>query len=266
VTSPRVLLALVLWLGPTGAAAESSVWLPLPDAFEAVQADTYDEVSGERVGNAELSMQRTPEGLVRMSARTGIDGAARTELSALLEPNEAGDALRLLTQRSESHDESGISLGVLSIDHRKGTARCGVPAGTEKAAKTVELPADDRVVNVPLNLLFHELVLGETDEVSFQVLLCRFGARIVNAKAKVAGGDAAAGAGLIEVQYNMDFGMLSSVVAPFMPRLSFWFDKDSTSPWVGHRMPLFSKGPNVLVVRTGFTPAILGAIPTDAGS
>ena len=55
---------------------------------------------------------------------------------------------------------------------------CGAPPGSEAPETSVELPVSDRVVNVPLNLLFQRLVTGETEEISFQVLLCRFGARL----------------------------------------------------------------------------------------
>ena len=65
--------------------------------------------------------------------------------------------------------------------------------------------------------------------------------------------------GLLEVEYNVDFGMLNSLAAPFLPKLSFWFDPDSPGSWIAHRMPLFSKGPTVLVVRSGFTPTQLQA-------
>jgi hypothetical protein len=65
---------------------------------------------------------------------------------------------------------------------------------------------------------------------------------------------------LVEIRYTLDFGpILSRLAAPLMPELSFWFDKNSPGTWVGHRMPLFSRGPTVLVVRSGFSPNLLGA-------
>jgi len=233
------------------------VILPLPSVFGNIPAETWDAESGKRVGEATMSVVRRPDGLIEMVGISGIDGSAKTEARAVLEVVPGGDGLRLLSQSSESHDESGQSLGVLSIDHTQGKATCGVPPGSGKAPAVVELPANDRVVNVPLNLLFHELVTGESEHVAFQVLLCRFGARLIPARASVTGPRKKGGTGLLEVVYNVDFGMLNSLAAPFLPKLSFWFDPDSPAAWVGHRMPLFSKGPTVLVVRSGFTPAQL---------
>jgi hypothetical protein len=36
-----------------------------------------------------------------------------------------------------------------------------------------------------------------------------------------------------------------------IPRLSFWFDPTTPTPWLAYRLPLYSKGPEVLVVRDG---------------
>jgi len=243
----------------SGALAESEVILPLPSVFGNIPAETWDAESGERVGEATMSVVRRPDGLIEMVGASGIDGSANTLARAVLEVVPGGDGLRLLRQSSESHDAKGRSLGVLSIDHQEGRATCGVPPGSGDSPAVVELPAQDRVVNVPLNLLFHELVTGKTEQVSFQVLLCRFGARLIPARAKVIAPLQKDGSGLLEVEYNVDFGMLNSLAAPFLPKLSFWFDPDSPGSWIAHRMPLFSKGPTVLVVRSGFTPTQLQA-------
>jgi hypothetical protein len=234
------------------ARAESAMLLPMPEAFGAVDGGTFD-ATGHRVGQAQMSAAKRPDGRIELSARSGIEGSARTQASALLEPAEDGRSLRLLSQRSESFDESGASLGLLSIDHAKRTANCAAPDGG--SAQEIELPDLDHVVNVPLNLLFQQLVRGETEEVAFQFLLCRFGARLVDARAELAG---AAEGGLVEVRTKLDLGpLLSSVAAPFLPTLSFWFDRAHPGSWVAHRMPLFSKGPTVLVVRSGVSPAQL---------
>jgi hypothetical protein len=249
-------LALAAALGPlvAGAArAESSVLLPLPDSFGQIEAGTFD-TAGQRVGAARMSVVRRPDGRVELEARSGIDGSARSTVSALMELSEGGKALRLVSQRSESFDTSGVSLGILSIDHDARIAHCGAPPGSEAPETSVELPVADRVVNVPLNLLFQRLVTGETEEISFQVLLCRFGARLFDAHARRAS-PAAGQNGLVEVRYELDLGpLLSPMAAPFLPTLSFWFDRDEPGAWVAHRMPLFSQGPTVLVVRSGISP------------
>jgi hypothetical protein len=246
-------IALCAALAGGAARAESELALPLPESFGEIDAGTFD-VAGHRVGEARMSVVRRPDGTVELSARSGIDGSARSHVSALMAPGAGGRALRLLSQRSESFDEAGASLGVLSIDHERGRASCGAPPGSGDAESALELPDPDRVVNVPLNLLFQRLVTGEAEEIGFQVLLCRFGARLIDARAQVVPA-AAAGRGLVEVRYELDLGpLLTPMAAPFLPTLSFWFDRGAPGSWVAHRMPLFSQGPTVLVVRSGFSP------------
>jgi hypothetical protein len=72
-------------------------------------------------------------------------------------------------------------------------------------------------------------------------------------EAWVVGGLAAKnGRHLIEVQYRPDLGNVISIVARgFAPRLSFWFETGAPFHWMGHRIPLYSGGPEVLVLRDG---------------
>jgi hypothetical protein len=243
-------------LGVAAARAESALLLPMPESFGEIDGGTFD-ATGHRVGEARMSVEKRADGHIELRARSGIEGSARTVASAVMELVEAGKSVRLVSQRSESFDESGASLGVLSIDHRSGTARCGAPPGSGAEDAEIALPAADSVVNVPLNLLFERLVRGHAEELSFQVLLCRFGARVVDAHAELAAKPPGAG-GLVEVRYSLDLGpLLSGVAAPFLPTLSFWFDRAHPGAWVAHRMPLFSRGPTVLVVRSGVSPAQL---------
>jgi len=124
----------------------------------------------------------------------------------------------------------------------------------------VDLPEDDRLVNVPLNLLFQPIVRGEAEELRFQILLCGNGPRIVTAVARIAESDLAGpdGATLLRIQYELSLPkLLARMVQRWLPNLSFWFDPSEGGAWIGHEMPLYSKGPTVLVVRRGFAPAHL---------
>ncbi len=236
--------------------AESGVVLPLPDRFGEIQAGTFDE-QGSRLGDAKLTVEQLPDGKVRLEARSRATGFSQTVVTALLEPTEDGRGLRMLSQTSRSKDEEGNDLGLLAIDHVRREASCAPNRpGGERAV--IPLPSPDRVVNVPHNLFFQPLVRREVEELDFQLLLCRTGARLVDVKARIAEDSDE----VIEVRYNMQLGpMLSRLAAPFLPRLSVWFDPQDPSGWVGQRFPLFSKGPTVIVVRTGFDPGVLGANP-----
>lgn len=257
--TPAVLLLLASSASP--AKGESTLSLSPPESFGEIAADTYDE-EGHRVGDANLRVQRLPGGNVLMEILSGIDGSAQFAASAELAPNGPNGTMRLVRERTQAVDESEKPMGVTTIDHVAGVAQCGKPEGSDDEPARIELPTDDRVVNVPLNLLFQPLVRGEAESIDFQVLLCRArGARLVSARARVADASGEQGGRLLEIRYSLDFGpILSRLAAPFMPQLSFWFDENSHGEWVGHRMPLFTQGPTVFVVRTGFSPRLLGAI------
>jgi hypothetical protein len=257
---PAFLLLLAFSALP--ASAESALSLAPPESLGEITADTYDE-EGRRVGDANVRIQRLPGGNVLMEVLSGIDGSARFAGSAELAPNGPDGTMRLVRERTQAIDETEKPMGVTTIDHVAGVAECGKPEGSTEEPARIELPVDDRVINVPLNLLFQPLALGKVEVVDFQVLLCRArGARIVSAQAKVVDATTEEGGRFVEIGYSLDFGpILSRLAAPFMPQISFWFNENSPGEWVGHRMPLFSRGPTVFVVRSGFSPNLLGARP-----
>ncbi len=258
--APAVLLLLPLWASP--ARGESSLAFSPPGVFGDIAAETYDE-QGRKVGGASLRVERLATGNIRMEVLSGIDGSAQFTGSAELapHPHRADGSLRLVRESTQALDRAEQTLGVTIIDHIAGFAQCGKPEGSGVAPMRIDLPVDDRVVSVPFNLLFQPLVSGEAEIVDFQVLLCQAfrGARIVGARARVVDAIGEDGDRIVEIRYSLDFGLLlSRLAAPLMPELSFWFEKSSPGAWVGHRMPLFSRGPTVVVVRSGFAPDLFG--------
>jgi len=67
---------------------------------------------------------------------------------------------------------------------------------------------------------------------------------------------------IVEIEYKPELGPVLSVLARgFVPNLSFWFDANGSGTYLAHRMPLFSKGPEVTIVRDGLSPSILDIVP-----
>lgn len=251
---PALIVALALaGLGSGVARAESGLRLPLPDRFGTIPASTYDE-QGRRVGDAHLVIEKLDDRRVRILSESGFDGGARNVATAELALVDSGRALRPLNQESRSFTPDGVPMGVLRIDHELGEASCASPDGDGMKVDRVSLPNADRVANVPLNLLFLPLVRGETDAVSFQVFLCRGGARLLKAEGHV-DGDGKGNGHVVEVRYGPDLGRVISLMAPsLIPSYSVWFGPREPHAWMAHRIPLFSKGPEVLVIREGIEP------------
>lgn len=252
--------AICLLLAAAGSArAESALRLPYPEVFGTIPASTYDE-DHQRIGGAHLVVENVDDTRVRLLIESGIDGGARTVATAELEIVDDGRFLKLLTEESRSFDEKGIPMGVLSIDHENEIASCNKPEGDDMATEHLTLPKQDRVANVPLSLLFQPLIDGTTDEVTFQLLLCRFGARLIDIGAHVVPRDGGENGEdpIVEVEYRPDFGrFVSLAMKRWMPKLSIWFDRRVSNPWIAHRIPLYSKGPEVFVIRDGVSDASL---------
>lgn len=253
-------ITLALALGATAqvsvSRADSGLRLPYPDFFGQIPAATYDD-SRERVGRANLRIVRTDGGNVQIFSESGIEDGAHTIAFAELAPVDPGRALQLVTQESRSFDAAGVPLGIMRIDHRNRVATCSGMKGADSTATEVALPKHDRVANVPLNLLFLPLVRGDSDTLSFQIFLCRGGPRFMDFEARVASPNGTDG-GLVEVRYGPDFGFFSAIAGGLIPKLSVWFDPRSPFSWAAHRIPLYSKGPEVFVIREGVPSRWLG--------
>jgi len=246
------LAALLLSAGPV--LADSALMLAYPTSFGKIPAATFD-ASRHRVGDANLEIEQLEDGMVRLFAESGLDGGPRTIASAILAPIADTNLLRPIFQQTRTFDANDEPLSTMFIDHRVGEAICSHsrPDGDGMRTQRVPLPGQDRIANVPLNLLFDPLVKGDAATVEFQILLCRNSAKLVDFQARVVRrDDADGGEQLVEVRYGPDFGTFFSLLAKaVVPRLSFWFDPAAPSPWIAHRMPLYADGPEVFVVRQG---------------
>jgi hypothetical protein len=228
-----------------------------PESFGAIPAATYD-TEHQRVGAAHLVIEHLDDGNVRLFSESGFTGGARTVATAVLAPEPDRRWLRLVLQESRTFEADGTPRGLLRIDHRSRTGSCtALSDGGE--TRTLALPAQDHVANVPMNLFFLPLVRGDAERLDFQLFLCGGGPRLVDFEATRAPTNGSeAPHGVVEVRYGPQLGPVLSLVAPaLLPRLSFWFDRARPNRWLAHRVPLYGDGPEVLVIRDGIPPGWL---------
>lgn len=249
-------LALALSSGaPAG--AESAFVLSAPLEWGPVAARAFD-VDGRALPLARLASERHPNGEVEIRFEAGRPGGAQMRASARLEPVAEGRGLRMVLQRSASTTPEGRALRVVEVDHRARRARCYGADG--QVAEEIDLGPRDRIVNVPLHLFFRPLVRGETERLEFELFLCRDGPQRVDFEAWVASTDDPRG---VRVRYAPDFGAASIVARGLAPDLAFWFDPRAPHRWRGHRLPLYTHGPEVTVLREPGPEAKIGAEETD---
>jgi hypothetical protein len=241
--------------------AESLIRLPLLSGPAGLAATTFDP-TGHVIGSSSFKIEELAEGLRKLTIKMAVDDGAQNLSEVTLAPVPPGQTgvggMRLVEERSQSTRADGVRLDLLVIDHVAGRASCIPDKGGAAAARYLPLPDRDRVVNVPLQLLFQPLVRGEVDEVRFQLVLCTDGPRLQGMIAVRGPRFVHADREIVEVRFGPDFGKAVAFFASrLLPSLSFWFDaKDGA--YIGHRMPLHRKGPDVVLVRSGLTPKDLG--------
>lgn len=234
--------------------AASELRFVSPPRVGQIPAVTYD-VDGHAIGRARLGMTRTDDGL-RLQVTTTLDDGERSLLRADMRRLPDG-RLQLTSQSARTYDRHGVLTRAMDIDHVHARGVCRLPSGE---VRTVPLPTHDRIANVPLNLLLRPLVRGTVNEVRFQTFVCGERVRILATEARRVGPPAGEGgrSGPVEVRYRFDLGAgLSLLARPFLPHIRFWFDARRPNLWVGYRIPLYSDGPTVLVLRDGVAPSAL---------
>ncbi len=245
----------------SSAAAESLISLPLLGERPGLTATTFD-VEGHAVGHSSFEVEDLAEGLRRLKIAMAVDDGGQNLSEATLAPDPAGKGsaggLRLIEERSQATRADGSRLDLLVIDHVAGRASCIPDQGGAAAAKHVDLPDPERVVNVPMQLLFQPLVRGEVEDLHFQIVLCSDGPQLQDMIAVRGPRLEREGREIVEIRYGPDLGKTVAFFASrLLPSFSFWFDaKDGA--YLGHRMPLHRKGPEVVLVRSGLTPRDLG--------
>jgi hypothetical protein len=109
-----------------------------------------------------------------------------------------------------------------------------------------------------MQLLFRPLVTGASKAVHFQIALCRDGPVLHKMIAVRGPTTRLQGREVLEIRYGPDLGSaISWFASRLLPKFSFWFDARD-GEYLGHRMPLHRKGPEVLMVRQGLTPLDIG--------
>ena len=259
---------------PEPLVAESTIVLETPGEFEQIRATTFDE-KGRAIGTSSFEVTKDETGVRHMMVTMAIEGGGSNVSEAILAPIagaiagshgggqtvlQAGPrrAFRLLEERSQATRADGVSLDFLVIDHTKGRVSCYPPDRDLTKGRHIDLPEDDRVVNVPMQLLFLPLVSGEVKTLRFQIALCRNGPVLYKMVAVRGPRSHRAGRDVVEIRYGPDLGdAMAWLASRFLPRFSFWFDA-SDGGYLGHRMPLHRKGPEILLVRQGLTPHDIG--------
>lgn len=255
VARSRAALALLTLLGGVDPAeAASSLRFPVPVQLGEFAGETLDP-EGAPLGPARVALARDPHGRIAVEGLRGIAGGEMVRFTALLEPVDGGEALRLVRQRSSVLEPDGAVRVETAIDHEASQATCTM----EGRQETVELPAQDRIANVTVELLLAPIARGEQNEIGFQALFCSLGPQLLEVTARRTGRVVRPSreTQAVEIEYEVRLNpVLARLARPFLPRILFWVDPAVSGPSLAQQVPLFPKGPTIFVVRRGIPPAL----------
>ena len=196
-----------------------------------------------------------------------IEGGGSTVSHATLAPIASqlgatvGDgrvALQLIEERSLSTNAAGENFPLLIVDHAAKRVSCYPEGDATRPGRHLDLPDGDRLVNVPMQLLFLPLARGEIDFLRFEIATCGDGPAVHHMLAERGVPIERDGRRIVEIEYGPDVGKAVAWLAGgLLPSFSFWFDAHDGT-YLGHRMPIHRKGPEVTLVRQGLTPPEIG--------
>jgi len=229
--------------------AKSSIRFPVPEVYGENTAIVYDD-NDRKIGKALLSMKKINSDMVLVVVRILLNSGLNAEMKANLKLANDKKSLHLISQQAYTLNEEGHFQNRMFVDHINEEAVC-INADNDKF--DMQLPERDQIVNIPLNLLLKTVAAGKEDKAVFQTLVC--GDKIELLDTSVERTAIREKTGIVETRYRFDLGVFVSLLAmPFVPRISFWFESGYPYAWVGHRMPLYSNGPTVLVLRKDYLP------------
>ena len=93
--------------------ADSELMLPYPASYGTILAATFD-TGRQRVGDANLKVEKLEDGTVHILAESGVDGGPRTIATATLAPIVDTNLLRPVFQQSRSYDAENEPIGVMN--------------------------------------------------------------------------------------------------------------------------------------------------------
>ena len=254
-----LLSGLLLAHVPRSALAASSLHVAAPDPLAIIDAATYDAEARQRLGGGLAGWEEVEDGRLRFRAVTRIEGGPRTEATALFAPVADSSELQPIRQESRSYDSSGERVGTLIIDHEARHSTC---ERRDEAPVSIELPKGDRVANVIVGAAMRDL-LGEDDRATseLQLVVCRFGGRVLDARARIVDTFRWDGREIVEIRLGADLGpLLGGLLGPFLPEIPMWFDQQRNL-WLGHRIPLHPQAPTVTVLRAEVAARLAPRLP-----
>lgn len=223
------------------------------DDFPATELNIFSADGKQLVGHGSYSLSRTDDTELLRGENQYLNGEHDIELDRL----QAGDdekAPKLLSYERSFFDANG-SLQVKSVlDVEQGKASCNarINGNTEVRQADLAVPADTYAGATQLMFLVIRLRQGAQD-IKFHAFNCIPGPKIIAVDASSRTDQVSWSmypGELVRLEVQPDFGWLSFILDPFVPKIYAWFDPGHNWNYVGGIYDRFYKGPHIMTVRT----------------
>ena len=221
--------------------------------FPATNLTIFSTVDRRMIGRGRYSSAKIGSTDLIRGENKYLDGAHDIELD-YLKPEPSGYSPILVRHEYSSFNSDGSPQFDESLDPASGFASCAQNVnGTKRVYRaTLEVPSDTYAGATQLMLIVSRLRRGVRQTVSFHSFNCVPAPKIflisVTIPSQREEWPMYPGR-LIKLEIQPNFGWLNALIAPFLPKLSFWFDPQDDWNYVGGTYDRYYKGPHILSVR-----------------
>lgn len=233
----------------------SMTWADESDhAFDFLATNLTIFSAGDRriIGHGRYSSSRSDGTDLIRGENEYLDGARDIELDYLRQ-GDSGEAPTLMHHEYSSFKPDGSPQFEESLDPVSGVASCAeyVNGAAQIHEATLDVPSDTYAGATQLMFIVARLRQGE-ETIKFHSFNCAPSPKIfgiaVSVPTRREEWPMYPGT-LLKLELQPDFGWLSFLLTPFLPKIYAWFDPDNNWNYVGARYDRYYKGPHILTVR-----------------
>lgn len=215
-------LAILMLAATAPVAADGADWFGLPPLDFTIMSEDAQSA----IGHAHYGGERVPGGLLVHGESRYYDGQYDIESEKIVAPMPG--SWHLAEYRHSFFNADGSPLRALRADFASGDAICvEFAAGKENdRADRLTIPPDTVAGGSVLIAMQVLLRAGDFEAHELRILTCAPGPKVIDLDLKAPAAElwAPYGKPAMRVDATPDFGVFSFLIAPFAPKVDFWFD------------------------------------------
>jgi len=221
--------------------------------FLATNLTIFSAAGRQIIGHAHYSSSRSDDTELIRGESNYLNGARDVELD-YLKPGDSGEPPTLARHEYSSFNPDGSPQFVESLDPVSGAASCAeyVNGTAEVHEAILDVPSDTYAGATQLMFIVGKLRQQQLEAIKFHSFNCAPTPKIflISVSVPTEREEWAMYPGhLVKLELEPDFGWLTVLITPFLPRIFAWFDPNDNWNYVGARYDRYYKGPHIVTVR-----------------